>query len=144
MNSSCTITNTHGIASIKYPLAIVKKLIDTYGPDLGLAYDIACAFTKTLGSSSLGPEAKRHRLQGIVPAFHGHAHNRGCQVHWHPMYMDGTGLEDFEECECTFSRSNDLAPGSRLATPYHRHQQIEEHFMFHDQDKYAGSGTTMS
>jgi len=34
-----------------------------------------------------------------------------------------------------------LAPGTRLATPFHRHQQIEEHFNFHDEDKHAASGT---
>ncbi|KAH9947990.1 hypothetical protein B0H21DRAFT_708025 [Amylocystis lapponica] len=32
----------------------------------------------------------------VVPAFHGHSHNRGCQVNWHPMYMEGVGKEDFE------------------------------------------------
>jgi hypothetical protein len=58
------------------------------------------------------------------------------------MYIEGVGLEDFEECECTFSKSNDLAPGTRLATPYHCHQQIEEHFKFHDDDRHAASGKT--
>jgi hypothetical protein len=129
------------ISRMKYPFAIVNKLIDIYGTDLGLGYDIMCGFTKSLQKSSLGPKALQSRLHGIVPAFHGHAHNRGCQVHWHPMYMEDAGIEDFEECERTFSRSNELASGTRLATPFHRHQQIDEHFAFHDEDKFAESGT---
>lgn len=125
---------------MKYPLAHADKLLTRYGSDIALAYDIACAFTKTLATSSVGPRADRLKMRGIVPAFHGHAHNRGCQVWWHPMYIEGAGIEDFEECERTFSKSNELASGTRLATPFHQHQQIEEHFLFHDEDKHAGSG----
>ncbi|KAJ7713193.1 hypothetical protein B0H14DRAFT_2413947 [Mycena olivaceomarginata] len=79
-------------------------------------------------------------MQGVVPAFHGHAHNRACQIGWHPLYVDGVGLEDFEECERTFAKSNHLASTTRLATPFHRQQQIDEHFKFHDEDKHAASG----
>ncbi|KZT68378.1 hypothetical protein DAEQUDRAFT_653084, partial [Daedalea quercina L-15889] len=32
---------------MKYPLAIVSKLIDVYGNDIKLGYDIACSFAKT-------------------------------------------------------------------------------------------------
>ncbi|KAJ7823341.1 hypothetical protein B0H14DRAFT_3146087 [Mycena olivaceomarginata] len=80
------------------------------------------------------------RLRGVVPAFHGHAHNRECQLGWHPLYTQGVGLEDFEECERTFARSNNLASVTRLASAFHRKQQIDEHFDFHDQDKHANSG----
>ena len=125
---------------MKYPLAILNRLLDVYGFDIGGAYDIACGFGKIVQWSSLGKKAAEFRYQGIVPAFHGHAHNRGCQVNWHPMYMEGTGLEDFEECERTFSKSNELAPCTRLATAFHRHQKIEQHFAFHDVDKHAESG----
>lgn len=125
---------------MKYPLAIVNRLFDQYGADIGLGYDIFCAFIKTLLSSSLGAKAVAMRLQGVVPAFHGHAHNRSCQVQWHPMYMEGVGLEDFEECERTFYKSNELASITRLATPFHRQQQIDEHFFFHDLNKHAASG----
>jgi KDZ transposase-like protein len=93
-------------------------------------------------SSSFHPASRAllHRLHGIVPSFHGHAHNRGCQLHWHPMYTEGVGLEDFEECERTFGKSNELAAVTRLASPYHRVQHIDEHFIFHDQDKHEMSG----
>jgi len=126
---------------MKYPLAVVKRLFDEFGPDICLGYDIMCTFWKTLSRSSLGADTVAFRLSGVVPAFHGHAHNRGYQVHWHPLYVEGVGLEDFEECERTFCHSNELASVTRLSTPYHRHQHIEEHFRFHDLDKHASSGT---
>jgi hypothetical protein len=125
---------------MKYPLACLNKLFDLYGADLANAYDIACAFMATVNRSTLGPRASALRLRGVVPAFHGHSHNRGCQVHWHPMYIDGVGIEDFEECERTFKSSDELAPVTRLATPFHRQQQIDQHFDFHDLDKHASSG----
>lgn len=128
------------VPRMKYPLAVVKRLYDEYGYDICLAYDIMCAFWTTLSKSSLGSQTIAFRLRGVVPAFHGHAHNRGCQVNWHPLYVEGVGLEDFEECERTFFRSNELASITRLATPYHRHQHIDEHFHFHDIDKHAASG----
>jgi hypothetical protein len=99
-----------------------------------------CAFIKTLMKSSLGAKAAAFHLHGVVPAFHGHAHNCVCQLHWHPMYMEGIGLEDFEECERTFFKSNELASITRLASPFHCRQQINEHFYFHDMDKHASSG----
>ncbi|KAJ6565152.1 hypothetical protein DFH09DRAFT_1314957 [Mycena vulgaris] len=125
---------------MKYPLAVVKPLLDLYGADIGLGYDIMCAFYKTLLRSSLGRCVVGLNLRGVVPAFHGHAHNRGCQVDWHPLYVEGVGLEDFEECERTFCLLNNLATVTRLCTPFHRQQQIDEHFAFHDVDKHAASG----
>ena len=125
---------------MKYPLAVVQRLLQCYGSDICLGYDIMCAFIKTLSDSVLGSQKVAFRLHGVVPSFHGHAHNRGCQLHWHPMYTEGVGLEDFEECERTFGKSNELAAVTRLASPYHRSQHIDEHFAFHDQDKHAASG----
>jgi hypothetical protein len=129
---------------MKYPLAIVNYLLDMYGEDMALAYDIMCAFFKTLTRSSLGTKTVALRLRGVVPAFHGHAHNRECQIGWHPLYVDGVGLEDFEECERTFARSNHLASVTRMTTPFHRQQQIDEHFAFHDIDKHAASGKLLT
>ncbi|KAJ6450440.1 hypothetical protein C8R47DRAFT_1230255 [Mycena vitilis] len=125
---------------MKYPLAIVRRLFDQYGTDIGLGYDIFCAFWTTLRRSSLGARAVGLHLRGVVPAFHGYAHNRECQLGWHPMYVEGVGLEDFEECERTFAKSNNLASVTRLASAFHRQQQIDEHFDFHDADKHANSG----
>ncbi|KAF8336202.1 hypothetical protein F5887DRAFT_1247567 [Amanita rubescens] len=124
---------------MKYPLAITDHLIDTYGPRIALGYDIMCAFNVTLARSSIGVKARDAGLVGVVPSFHGYAHNRGCQLGWHPLYTDGVGLEDFEECERTFSKSNELATVTRFATPYHRHQEINEFIFHHDIDKHVNS-----
>ncbi|KAJ6573764.1 hypothetical protein DFH09DRAFT_1311848 [Mycena vulgaris] len=124
---------------MKYPLAIIDYLLDTYGERPAIGYDIMCAFFKTLLRSSMGRRVVGLRMCGIVPAFHGHAHNRACQIGWHPLYVDGAGLEDFEECERTFCLSNNLATATRMATPFHRQQQIDEHFYFHDLDKHTAS-----
>ncbi|KAJ8087277.1 hypothetical protein PM082_006107 [Marasmius tenuissimus] len=126
---------------MKYPLAVVKALLERYGEDIGLGYDIMCAFYKTLlRSPQLGNKVVACRLRGVVPSFHGHAHSRKCQVCWHPLYIDGVGLEDFEGCERCFSESNHLASTTRLATEFHRHQSLMEHFDFHDVDKHMTSG----
>ncbi|KDQ59363.1 hypothetical protein JAAARDRAFT_110941, partial [Jaapia argillacea MUCL 33604] len=117
---------------MKCPLAICNKMLEVYGSDLCLGYDIMCKFSKTIAGSSIGPQAKELCLAGVVPAFHGYVHNRGCQVNWHPLYVDGVGIEDFEECEQTFAQSNHLASCTRLTSLFHRHQQIEQHFAFHD------------
>lgn len=125
----------------KYPLALVNKLIDVYGADLAVGYDIGCAFSQTIGKSlQLAPKASQANLRMLVPSFHGHAHNRGCQLRWHPMYISGAGLEDFETCERVFSLSNALATSTRHASAFHRIQAIEEYFKFWDEDKYASLG----
>ncbi|KAJ6632375.1 hypothetical protein B0H10DRAFT_2427108 [Mycena sp. CBHHK59/15] len=82
---------------MKYLLAIIKSILDRYGKDVCIGYDIMCAFFKTLLRSSLGKRVVAMKLRGVVPAFHGHAHNRACQVGWLPLYVEGVGLEDFEE-----------------------------------------------
>lgn len=121
----------------KYPLALLDRLMSVLGEKGGCAYDIGCAFAKTLTNSSLGPRAHALDLRMMVGAFHGHAHNRRCQLDWHPMYIDGTGHTEGEGCEHVFSASNELARSTRHASVFHRHQTIEEHFAFWDADKYA-------
>ncbi|KAG2114526.1 hypothetical protein DEU56DRAFT_933756 [Suillus clintonianus] len=125
----------------KYPLAILDHLLNVYGKNGGVAYDIGCAFSKTLENSCLGPRARELNLRLMVGAFHGHAHNRRCQIDWHPMYIEGTGHTEGEGCEHIFSSSNELARSTRHATPFHRHQTIEQHFAFWDDDKYAALST---
>ena len=80
----------------------------------------------------------------MVGAFHGHAHNRLCQLSWHPMYIEGTGHTEGEGCEHVFSASNELARSTRHATRFHRHQAIEEHFAFWNEDKYEALSTYRS
>ncbi|KIK35337.1 hypothetical protein CY34DRAFT_26631 [Suillus luteus UH-Slu-Lm8-n1] len=105
----------------KYPLAIINKLLTVYGKTGACTYDIGCAFMKTLGNN-LG-----FRL--MVGAFHGHAHNRMCQRDWHPI--EGEGREH------VFSAPNALARVTRHTSTFHRHQTIEQHFAFWNDDKYA-------
>jgi hypothetical protein len=143
---------------MKYPLAIIDRMLRELVGKLGIGYDIMCAFWKTLLRSRLGNQVIKSGVRGVVPAFHGHAHNRkcqvskspscdffddgmmACQVRWHPQYTVGVGLEDFETCERTFSASNALAGATRLATPFHRRQEILEHFNFQDEDKLRLTG----
>lgn len=126
---------------MKYPLSIVEKLIDTYGKNLLVGYDIGCAFSTTVERSGLAEKARSEHLAHVVPAFHGHAHNRGCQVNFHPMYKKGAGKEDFETCERVFSGSNGLAPGTRLSSTFHRIQALEEYFAHWSFEKDAEKGT---
>jgi hypothetical protein len=78
--------------------------------------------------SLLADDAKRLNLQGVVPAFHRHAHNCLCQVEHHSKYKVGAGKENFKTCEWVFSGSNALAGNIRNATDFHRHQALDEHF----------------
>jgi len=118
-------------------LAIISKLLSVYGQNGGCAYDIGCAFSTTLRNSCLGAQAEDLKLRMMVGAFHGHAHNRMCQLDWHPQYIQGTGHTEGEGCEHVFAASNELARSTRHATSFHRHQAIEQHFTFWDADKYA-------
>jgi hypothetical protein len=127
-------------SSAKYPLAIVDRLLDVYGPNLGCAYDIGCVFDTTLRNSSLAERVKHKNFSMMTGTFHGYQHNRNCQTKWHPLHIKGTGHFDGEGCEHIFSSSNDLARGTRHATWFHRRQAIEEHFAHWDEDKYAALG----
>ncbi|KAJ7605703.1 hypothetical protein DFH06DRAFT_921037, partial [Mycena polygramma] len=108
----------------KYGLAVTDALLDAFGPDLGLGYDIGCGFGTTIGNSPLGPKAKRLNLKTLVGAFHGHAHNRLCQLKYLVTYLKGLGLEDLEGCERFFSKSNALSRSVRYASVFHRRQSI--------------------
>ena len=113
-------------------------ILDILGDNNAVAYDIRCTFDKTVVQSKmLGVRAAAQALRFIVPSFHGHAHNRACQLQYHPQYITSVGIEDFETCEHCFSISNGLAATTRLATRFHQRQAIEQHFEFQDQDKYT-------
>ncbi|KAJ7833444.1 hypothetical protein B0H14DRAFT_2364292 [Mycena olivaceomarginata] len=108
----------------KYPLAVVEVLLDTFGLKLGGGYDIGCHFESTLKNSELGDKARTNRFKSLVGSFHGHAHNRLCQLSFLATYVEGLGLEDLEGCERYFSRSNALAKSVRYASKFHRRQEI--------------------
>ncbi|KAJ7326440.1 hypothetical protein DFH08DRAFT_916887 [Mycena albidolilacea] len=109
---------------VKYPLAVVQELLDAFGMNLGAGYDVGCHFGATVENSELGEQARRNNLKCLVGSFHGHAHNRLCQLSFLATYVEGMGLEDLEGCERYFSRSNGLAKSCRYASRFHRQQEI--------------------
>lgn len=128
----------------KYPLSIIKTLIDKFGCEgkLEVGYDIGCAHASTAANASFGQRVQ-DIVRFVVGSFHGHAHNRLCQLRFHPRYVIGSGREDFEGCERLFSVNNFIASLVRHATRYHRHELIEASFAAWDADKYASIGSLL-
>ncbi|KAJ7720635.1 hypothetical protein B0H16DRAFT_1666433 [Mycena metata] len=93
----------------KYSLVLIDEFLNTYGKNQGGQYNIACHFEATIRNSKLSDRAMENALKMLVGAFHGHAHNRLCQLSFLATYIEGLGLEDLEGCERFFSKSNDLA-----------------------------------
>lgn len=113
--------------SAKYPLAITNLLLQAFGCDVGIGYDIGCQFLKTVKNSPLGDLASQLNFQSLVGSFHGHAHERLCQISHLATYVKGLGLEDLEGCERFFSKSNMLAASVRYASTFHRQQAIVQY-----------------
>ncbi|KAG2114677.1 uncharacterized protein F5147DRAFT_570324, partial [Suillus discolor] len=116
----------------KYPLAVVSKLLSTFGSDLGGGYKIGCRFKATISRSSLGQHAQELNHTSLIGAFHGHAYQRLCQLNHLATYVEGLVLEDLEGCECTFSKSNALASCVRYASVCHWRQAIANYFQHND------------
>lgn len=123
------------INSSKYPLATVKALLDAFGIDIGGGYDIGCKFGITLSRSPLGSRAKSLNYRALVGSFHGHAHNRLCQLRFLATYVKGMGLEDLEGGERFFSKSNALASAIRHAGVFNRKQRIVGFAIHMDQNE---------
>ncbi|KAG2360740.1 hypothetical protein BDR07DRAFT_1451885 [Suillus spraguei] len=85
---------------------MTNKILDVYGPN----YDIGCLYSTTVARSLISAKAASLQNCFIVNLFHGHAHNRRCQLQFHPLYQKGLGLEDLETCEHIFSASNAVSP----------------------------------
>ena len=132
-------------SSAKYPLALIKKALEVFDGKIKFGYDIGCSFSVTANSSDLlQPLLKRTGSTFCVGSFHGHAHCRLCQIDWHPLYIEGVGLEDFESCERVFSRSNYVAITTRHASVFHRHQSITRHFDVANDDRFRDLGVYRS
>src|SRR5882724_2693575 len=58
----------------KYPLAMVEKMLDVFGSDLGGGFNIGCRFETMLNNSPLGPRAHALNHTTLVGSFHGYAH----------------------------------------------------------------------
>ncbi|KAI0323448.1 hypothetical protein GY45DRAFT_1349791 [Cubamyces sp. BRFM 1775] len=125
----------------KYGLAIVDDAITVHGCDTGCGYDIGCSFSETVKKSPLVRDrAATARMEFVVCAFHGYAHNRLCQLSYHPLYRAGYGIEDLETMERVFAASNNVARIIRYASPFHWMQSLDLHFQQWDEDKYAELG----
>ncbi|KAI6039753.1 hypothetical protein EDC04DRAFT_2867912 [Pisolithus marmoratus] len=98
---------------------MINKLISMHGNDQAIGSDIRCSLSTTLAASSIAQTARAANLQ------------------YHPLYLPGTGLEDFETCECIFSSSNATAVLVCHASYFHYIQYLELHFSQWDADKYA-------
>jgi hypothetical protein len=110
--------------------------------DLGAGYDVGCHFGATVENSDLGDLAREKNLKCLVGSFHGHAHNRLCQLRFLATYVEGMGLEDLEGCERFFSRSNGLAKSCRYASRFHRQQEITTYVKHFDSfETYANLST---
>ena len=71
----------------KYPLDIENKLINIFGHNQLMGYDIGCNFAKTADCGAMtGPKVHNTGHLFICGSFHGHAHCRLCQLDWHPLY----------------------------------------------------------
>ncbi|KAI5992239.1 hypothetical protein EDD15DRAFT_2168553 [Pisolithus albus] len=127
----------------KYPLAIVSKLLDVFGNNLAGGYDIGCKFRTTLSRSAVGPRAQALNYTSLVPAFHGYAHRRLCQLRFLARYVDGLGLEDLEGCKRTFSKTNGLASAVRYSSTFHRCQAIAGYLVRNDEHDVYQNLTTM-
>ncbi|EGO23128.1 hypothetical protein SERLADRAFT_409558 [Serpula lacrymans var. lacrymans S7.9] len=99
----------------KYPLAIIDHILDNYGSDVGIGYDIGCAHEATI----------------VVNTFHGYGHNCLCQLCKHPLYLTGYGLEDLETLERVFSASNSVARGKFLYNNYQQALTITKDYVPH-------------
>ncbi|KAJ7016435.1 hypothetical protein C8F04DRAFT_1281448 [Mycena alexandri] len=116
----------------KYGLAACAELLEDFDGAVGSGYDVGCGFAGTLFNSPLGAKALLKKFMFLVGAFHGHAHNRLCQLIYLATYVLGLGLEDLEGCERFFSKSNAMAASIRYASVFHRRQILASYFKHFD------------
>jgi hypothetical protein len=105
-----------------------------------MGYDIGCKTAKMVKAHPrLGPLAAKNNFKSVVGAFHGLGHGRLCSICNMSMYVNGMGLEDCENCESYFSKSNALASITRYSTVFHRQQAIANYMKHTDLcDAYQG------
>lgn len=118
----------HLISRAKYPLACIEKLLNTFGKDLSGGFDIGCHFETMFNNSMLGPLAHHLTYKSLVDAFHGHAHNRLCQLSHLATYTTGLGLKNLGVCERAFSHSNALWGAIQYMSVFHCMQAITQYF----------------
>jgi hypothetical protein len=122
--------------SAKYGLATIHEILEVFGLDQAIGYDISCVHKVTVADSSISAMAQDLRLQVAVDAFHSHAHNRLCQLSNHPLFLEGFGLEDLATCERIFSGTNPATRLIRHASYFHWLQFLDLQMDQWDKDKY--------
>lgn len=120
---------------------MANTVMDAYGAHQAIGYDVGCSFSSTIRRSSLSDKALQLFLEMLVNAFHGHAHNRLCQLVFHPLFRKIIGLEDLESCERIFSASNSTARVIRHASYFHWLQFLDLHFSQWNEDRYEDLST---
>lgn len=113
-------------------MAACAELLEDFNRGVGSGYDVGCGSASTLFNSPLGAKALLKKFMFLVGAFHGHAHNRLCQLLYLATYVSGLGLEDLEGCERFFSKSNLMAASVRYASVFHRRQILANYFKHFD------------
>ncbi|TFK79319.1 hypothetical protein K466DRAFT_505734 [Polyporus arcularius HHB13444] len=124
----------------KYALAMASRVNAKIPGKKMIGYDIGCAFEETVLHSILRAAFEESGSRFCVPAFHGYSHSYNCQVQYHPNAIEGVGLEDFEESERVFNRSNELAIITHHASRFRRHLAINMFFRQWDHERYASIG----
>ncbi|ESK83837.1 hypothetical protein Moror_13520 [Moniliophthora roreri MCA 2997] len=74
----------------------------------GFSYNLGCRAERTVAKSLLFSLAERQKLLMLIGILHRHAHQRLCQLAFLLVYVIGAGIENLEQCECYFSKSNAL------------------------------------
>jgi hypothetical protein len=123
----------------KYGFVVLNHLISVLG-EVTMGHDIGCKTAKMVKAHpQLGPLAAKNNFKSVVGAFHGLGHGRLCTVCNMAMYVNGMGLEDCENCESYFAKSNGLASITRYLTVFHRQQAIANYMKHTDLcDAYQG------
>ncbi|KAJ7817185.1 hypothetical protein B0H14DRAFT_3474817 [Mycena olivaceomarginata] len=123
----------------KYGLAVINHLIRVLG-EVMMGIDVGCKTGRMVKAHPrLSELALQNNFKAVVGAFHGLGHGRLCSVCHMSMYVNGMGLEDCENCESYFSKSNALASSTRYSTVFRRQQAITMYMQHTDVcDAYQG------
>ncbi|KAI8142642.1 hypothetical protein BJV82DRAFT_516081, partial [Fennellomyces sp. T-0311] len=123
----------------KYPLAVLDVILQKYGSNVNIMYDIACRFESSFKVSESWLKYIINNLESVkmaVTVFHAYAHSMSCQVKYHPWYIEGMGLTDGEGLERLWSYlggfvaiTRQMSAKRRLSTlinglTYYKHDRI--------------------
>ncbi|KAK7031920.1 hypothetical protein R3P38DRAFT_3313830 [Favolaschia claudopus] len=82
-----TMKGSDMVRSGEQCVAAMAAMAAVAGKRHGGGYDCGCGLEVTIENSPLAPLAKENGLRMLVGAFHGHAHNRKCQLDYLSTYV---------------------------------------------------------